>query len=173
MTSEDSFAHLLYVSFRQPISWNQPENAPFSWLLPVIAAPRGNLDPKKFADNLIELAWQAEAPIYTSDFDIYIWEQYTSLPNSQRAVLRLYPGTDTRETALLVLFNKSKSLAHFSNLRGDTQAQGSPSTNTSTWSTNSEILLSISDLYRVIISETTTFLQGCSVELEKMVSRTV
>lgn len=138
----------------------------------MIAAPRGNLDPQKFADNFIELAWQAEAPIYTSDFDIYIWEQYKSLPNSQRAVLKLYPETDTRETALLVLFRKSKSLAHFSNLRGDTQARGSRSANTSTWSTNSEILLSICDIYRVIVSETTAFLQGCSVELEKMVGRT-
>lgn len=173
MTSEDFFAHLLDVSRRQALVWNQLEDAPFSWRLPVIAAARGNLDPKKFADNHIELAWQAEAPIYTSDFDIYVWEQYKSVPVSQQAVLKLYPGTDTRETALLVLFQVSKSLAHFSNLRGDPQLQGSTSTITPTWSTNSEVLLSICDVYGVIISETTTFLQGCSVELEKMVSRTV
>lgn len=141
--------------------------------LPVIAFPRGNLDPRKFADDLIELAWQYRAPIYTSDFDIYIWEQYKSLPNSQRAVLKLYPGTATRETALLILFQRYNSLALFSHLRGYVQAQGSTSTTISTWSTNSEVLLSICYIYRVVIFETANFLAGCSVELERMVSQTV
>ena len=154
----------------QPLAWIELHDAQMFWFPPMIATTRGNLDPKQFADNHIELAWQAEAPTYTTDFDIYIWEPYKSLSTGQRAILRLYPGTDTRETALLVLFQNSKSLARFSNLRGNSQLQGSTPINTSTWSTTSEVLLFICAIYRVIILETTAFLQGCSLELEKLVS---
>lgn len=154
----------------QPVAWVGLQDAQFCWLLPMIAAIRGNLDPKQFTDNYIELAWQAEAPTYVSDFSVYIWEQYKSLPRSQRAVLKLYPRTDTRESALLILFQTSQTLELFSKLRGNSRQQGSTSATASTWSTNSEVLLSICAVYRVIICETTIFLQGCSVELKKLVS---
>jgi hypothetical protein len=38
---------------------------------------RGNLDPNQLENNHIVLTWQRKAPVFTTDFDIYIWEQYS------------------------------------------------------------------------------------------------
>lgn len=111
-----------------------------------------------------------KAPTFTVDFDIWIWEKYKALPESRCADIRLYPQSGTDETKLIILFQHSASLGSFISFRNDTSIyRPTPATNVQIWTPNSEAFFSICATFQVMILEMTEFLQGCSLELEKMV----
>lgn len=130
----------------------------------------GNLDPTELEDDHIELTWQMKAPIFKTDLDIWIWEKYKALPISRCADIRLYPQSGTDETRLIILFRHSSSQRSFVSFRGDPSIyRPTPATSVQIWSPNSEAFFSICATFQVMILEMTEFLQGCSLELEKMV----
>lgn len=136
----------------------------------ILEIPPGNLDPTKLEDDHIELTWQMKAPTFTIDFDIWIWEKYKALPKSRCADIRLHPQSGTDETKLIILFQHSASLGSFIRFRNDTSIyRPTPATNVQIWTPNSEAFFSICATFQVMILEMTEFLQGCSLELEKMV----
>lgn len=141
-------------------------------IISILEIPRGNLDPTQVEDNHIELTWQMNAPTFTNDFDIYIWEQYKALPIFRCVDMRLYPQAGTDETKLIILFRHSGSLRSFVKFRGDALIyRPTPATGVQIWSPNSEAFFSICAMFQVMILEMTEFLQGCSLELERMVRR--
>lgn len=118
------------------------------------------------------LTWQMNAPTFTTDRDFYIWEQYRAIPTFRRAEIRLFPQSGTDEKTLMILFKHSGSLQLFAELRGNAGLSGSnPASGVQVWSPISEVIFSICATFQVMILETTSFLQGCSLELERVVSR--
>jgi hypothetical protein len=165
--SADFFSLLLMVCLS---FWLKASSKKFLTGSPMSGILRGNLDPNQLENNHIVLTWQRKAPVFMTDFDIYIREQYKALPKFQRAVITLFPQTGMREMTLLILFQHWHSLERFSNFRNSIRLQDpAPETASQIRSATSEVVLSIRITFKVMISETTTFLQGCSVELEKMV----
>jgi hypothetical protein len=130
--------------------------------------------------------------------DIFLYEQYKTLPEPRRAVITLYHGTGEKETSLLTLFSHSDSLRFFSNrleqeagvletprepesspdgssgssvsLEAGSQSGSSAEDIPERWSATSETVRSILLAYEAMIHETQIFVQGCSIELEKLVS---
>jgi hypothetical protein len=120
----------------------------------------------------MKLTWQMNAPTFTNDLDFWIWEQWKVLPTFRKAEIRLFPQSATDEKTLMILFRHSGSLQLFAALRGNAELSGpTPATGSQVWSPISEAIFSICATFQVMILETTSFLQGCSLEVEKMVSR--
>jgi hypothetical protein len=118
------------------------------------------------------LTWQMNAPTFTTDLNIYIWEQYKALPTFRQAVFCLFPQSGTDEKTLMTLFRDSGSLQVFAKFRGDAEFSGpTPATGAQVWSPISQVIFSLCATFQVMILETTNFLQGCSLGLEEMVSR--
>jgi hypothetical protein len=119
------------------------------------------------------LTWQMNAPTFTTDLDIYIWEQYKALPTFRQAEIRLFSQSGTDEKTLMILFRHSSSLHLFAELRDNAEqlSKATPAAGVQVWSPISEAIFSICATFQVMILETTRFLQGCSMELDKMVSR--
>lgn len=136
----------------------------------MLEIPLANLDPTQLEDDHIELTWQMKAPTFTTDLNIWIWENYKALPISRCVDIRLYPQSGTDETKLIILFGHSASLRSFVRFRDDTSIyRPTPTNNVQIWTPNSEAFFSICATFQVMILEITEFLQGCSLELEKMV----
>jgi hypothetical protein len=131
----------------------------------------GNLDPSQLEDNHIVLKWQSDAPKFTSGIDVYIWEQYKALPICRHAEIKLWPESSTGEARMLILLQDAASLKLFCKFRtNDSIYPPSTASSVQSWSTTSEALFSICAILQVIVSDSTTFLQQCSIELENMVS---
>ena len=130
----------------------------------------GNLDPSQLEDNYIVLNWQSNAPKFTNDTDVYIWEHYKALPTCRHADIKLFHESGTGETRMLILLQDATSLRLFYDFRASQSIYpSSTASSVQSWSTISEALFSICAVLQVIVSDSTTFLQECSVELEKMV----
>lgn len=103
--------------------------------------------------------------------DIYVWEQYKALPVPSCAEIQYLPRCDRNETNLVILFRHEQSLLSFRDYRDRISCNcGTEDSTDQVWSCSSEVFLSICALFQVIVFETTRFLEGASVEMEKMVS---
>ena len=132
---------------------------------------RGNLDPHQVMDNYIQLQWQRNPPKFSSDVDIYVWEQHKTLPVGPYAEVQYFPKNDRDETDLVIVFRDEYSLRSFRGYRDSMPcSRRDMSPTDQIWTCSSEIFLSICAVFQVIVIEMTEFLQGASVELEKMVS---
>ena len=132
---------------------------------------RGNLDPNQVKDNYIKLEWQRDAPGFSSDVDVYIWEQHKALPLGPYAKVQYFPRDDRDETNLVIVFRDEYSLRSFRACRDSIACDRRDMSPTDhIWTCSSEIFLSICAVFQVIIIEMTEFLEGASFELDKMVS---
>ena len=132
---------------------------------------QGNLDPDQEEDNYIQLQWQRDAPKFSSDLDIFVWEQHKALLVSPCAEVRYFPRLDRDETNLFIVFRHANSLWSFHGFRERFSCDRENVISTDqVWSCSSEIFLSICALFQVIVLEMTNFLGGASFELKKMVS---
>ena len=87
------------------------------------------------------------------------------------AELRYFPRSDGDESNMVIVFRHEVSLWSFRSFREMLSFECSNVICTDqVWSVPSEVFFSICALFQVIVSETTTFLQGASFELEEMVS---
>lgn len=78
---------------------------------------RGNLDPNQDKDNYIQLQWQRDPPKFSSDVDIYIWEQHKALPVGPYAKVQYFSKDDREETNIVIVFRDEYSLQAFRGLR--------------------------------------------------------
>ena len=87
------------------------------------------------------------------------------------AELRYFPRSDRDESNMIIIFRHEVSLWSFRSFRERLSFECSNVIyNDQVWSVPSEVFFSICALFQVIVSETTTFLEGASFELEEMVS---
>ena len=122
-------------------------------------------------DNYIQLQWQRNPPKFSSDVDIYVWEQHKTLPVGPYAEVQYFPKNDRDETDLVIVFRDEYSLRSFRGYRDSMPcSRRDMSPTDQIWTCSSEIFLSICAVFQVIVIEMTEFLEGASVELEKMVS---
>ena len=132
---------------------------------------RGNLDPDQDKDNYIQLQWQRDAPKFSGDLDIYVWERHKAHPVSPCAEVQYFPRSDGDETNLVITFRHETSLLSFCDFcERYSSGQQSVIATDQVWSCSSEIFISICALFQVIVLEMTNFLQGAYFELERMVS---
>jgi hypothetical protein len=118
------------------------------------------------------LTWQMNAPAFMSDMKFFMLGRDKALLIFRQAEIRLFSQSGTDETTLMILFKFSGSLQSFAELRGNAElSRPTPVNGVQMWSPISEAIISICAAFQVMILETTIFLQGCSLELEKMVSR--
>lgn len=132
---------------------------------------RGNLDPNQDKDNYIQLQWQRDPPKFSSDVDIYIWEQHKALPVGPYAKVQYFSKDDREETNIVIVFRDEYSLQAFRGLRDSILCdRWDVDPTDQIWTCSSETFLSICAVFQVIVIEMTEFLEGASFELEKMVS---
>jgi hypothetical protein len=152
-------------------------------------SPRGDLDATQIYNNQFTLMWQHQAPTFQSNLDVYIWQPYRELPASRYADMFLIPSTSTATTEIervIVSFKSTNSLHLFRSIR-DPDPMSIPETDLISvhkpvmiyqpgsarrqfWSPMSEVILSIIPVFKVMISESIDFLQGCDNQIQSMVS---
>ena len=132
---------------------------------------RGNPDPNQVKDNYMKLQWQRDAPEFSSDVDVYIWEQHKALPVGPYAEVQYFPRDDRDETNLVIVFRDEHSFKSFRACRDSIACDCRDISPTDhIWTCSSETFLSICAVFQVIVVEMTKFLEGASIELDKMVS---
>ena len=121
-------------------------------------------------DNHILLTWQWKAPEFTTDFDIYISEQYKSLPQNEFADIRIENDHVSGSTTLVLLFHDWFSFHSFSASRSsESMYHASTPSPGQTWSPKSEIIFSICAVFQLLSQQTVGFLNSCTREMDQMV----
>lgn len=132
---------------------------------------RGNLDPDQVKDNYIHFQWQRDPPKFSSDVDVYIWEQHKALPVGPYAEVQYFPKDNRDETNVVIVFRDECSLQSFRGFRDSIPCDRRDMYPTGQiWTCSSEVFLSICAVFQVIVIEITEFLEGSSFESKKMVS---
>ena len=119
----------------------------------------------------ILLTWQWNAPEFSTDFDIFVSEQYKSLPQNSFVDIRLHTDPSSETTKLVILFRDWFSMYDFSSSRSGVDSYYTSTLNpTQVWSPKSEVVFSICLVLKIICLQTLGFLNSCTREIEKMVS---
>ena len=124
-----------------------------------------------YANDEIVLTWQKCAPAFSSDVDVYIWEQHKQLPPKEFVHILHVPQTDSDAPCLEFLFRSSASLQIFDYLRRDENVykRSKISTTDRKWSATSEFILSVLAAFQVMIHDTTQFMRTVQHEIKLMV----
>lgn len=117
----------------------------------------------------LSLTWQHEAPKFKSDIDIYIWQRNQQPPTFQYADIFVLSNPTDQVQRLLVSFKSTQMLERFSNLRLDETFLSLGVESSHPWSPISELLLSITAVYKQMIEESGVFVQGSIEQLQSMV----
>lgn len=132
----------------------------------------GNLDPTR-GTNEIHFTWRREVTRFTSDFNVYIWEQHKSWPAAEHAKVVLCPADKTTDQGrLLVSFTNSRTLAAFTkkrNLATVSKGDMTPGMMGPSWSPVHEVVVSLCCIFGVMVADTADFLGACHDEAMQMV----
>lgn len=134
----------------------------------------GNLDPTRGA-NEIHFTWRREVTPFTSDFNVYIWEQHKSWPAAEHAKVIFSPAEKTTDDVrLLVTFTNSRTLAALTKKRNLATVSGGGSSpgllGIPSWSPVNEVVVSLCCIFEVMIADTAEFLGACHDEAMQMVN---
>ena len=142
-------------------------------LLTTAEIRRGNWDPLCWQDEIV-LTWQFSVPSFASDTDVYIREQHKQLPENQYAYLHLEEDDHITTSRLIIVFGTADCLKKLSKFRSNKEIYSPPSVvqNSQIWSADSEII-STCAVFRVLISDTTSFSHALIGEIQGMVSNTI
>lgn len=135
----------------------------------------GNLNPTR-GGNEMHLTWRHNVRPFTSDFNVYIWEQHKSLSTVEHARVIFCPAdANGGEFRLLVNFTNCRTLAAFTKRRTEASKNGCSDASKSWTSPSSyhvhEMAVSLGCIFQVIIADTAEFLGVCHDQASQMVSR--
>ena len=136
------------------------------------------MDPDQAGDNRILLTWQSSAPSFKSDWDVYIWQEYRTLPSKQFAHISIFfpnptpNGTEPISTdgvaKVYIVFCSTAALELYSRFRNRSPAPGQEPVQART--PKGEILFSILGVFSAMRGESRDFVQGCFDQIQEMVS---
>jgi hypothetical protein len=133
------------------------------------------MDPTRL-DNQLFLSWQNELTTYSTDFNVFLSEPQSALPQSEYAEITYFPQTPENEQhRLLIIFGSSSSMGRYARLRdqhlnGSWTELGSANDVDLGWSPEKEALLSIIFVLMVVTADTHFFIHRCHKELKAVVS---
>lgn len=137
---------------------------------------KGNLDPF-LNDNEILLHWQLEAPSFSSDSSTYIAEIHKTLPQPQYAKFMFSPKSDQSGCRLLIHFGHRHTFRDFvarMNESGATQAKARTDIGDEDYRIpDAVVILSIISVLKMMIDDTTTFIQEFHREVKSFVSDSI
>lgn len=110
--------------------------------------------------------WQLEVPKYISDLDIYVWQRYRKPPKSQHAYVVRPSLAGQRLQRLIIRLDSTKQMAKFEKQR---LAWDSSTETSRPGSVLDELCLSTLAVFRLIIGDTSNFLEGLNEQLNYVV----
>jgi hypothetical protein len=157
----------------RPPSYSEWRNANQNFLV-LIHLPGqriGNMDPSMLHNNRILLKWQREAPRFHWDVEVFIWEKYKSLPANHCVHIWYQPNSERDTARLILLFGDSIPLEQFAFHREDKSIYfpANRMVEGQRWISESEVVLSLCALLKVIVGQTTQFTSDCWFEIQGMV----
>ena len=115
------------------------------------------------------LTWQLEVPKYVSDLDIYVWQRYRRSPRSQKAyIVRLFT-VNQQTQRLIIRLNSTAQMAKFREQRCHILPFDYSVHNTNDWSAADELILSIIAVCKLVVGDTSKFLEDTNEQLDYLV----
>lgn len=107
----------------------------------------------------LSFTWQMEAPKFKGDTNVYIWQSDQQSPTCQYADIFVLSNPTDQVQRLLISLKSTQMLERFSTLRLDETYLGYGVDSSHSWSPISELLLSITVVYKHMIEDTEGFIQ--------------
>lgn len=115
------------------------------------------------------LYWQSKGPEFKKDLDTYIWQPYRKPPPFNYVKFYFFKNETLQNCRMILRFNDACSLCAFRSLHQEHTKQRVAG---ESWSPVSELVMSISALFQMIVSDTNEFLRCCSREITRLVRST-
>lgn len=117
----------------------------------------------------LSFTWQMEAPKFKGDTNVYIWQSDQQSPTCQYADIFVLSNPTDQVQRLLISLKSTQMLERFSTLRLDETYLGYGVDSSHSWSPISELLLSITVVYKHMIEDTEGFIQESISRINAMV----
>lgn len=121
-------------------------------------------------DNHILLTWQIHPPLFTTDLNVYIWEQHKSLPESSYLDMRFYSDHPSGQKKLILQFRDTSAMLLFSKYRKASMVyRPSVRRKDQVLSPVSEVIFSICAGIQVMVRQAASFIDSSSRQINYMV----